>query len=196
MRRAGRWSRSDVSPDTTNSPQQPNARVAIYPGSFDLLTNGHVDLINRCRRLYDRLIVAVGVNPAKTPFFSLEERIDILREVTAGMGNVEIVRLDGLTVHFAAQNDAMVIIRGLRAMSDFEFELQLALANLKLNRNIETLFMAADPKTIYLSSSMLRDIWRHGGEVSVFCPPAVVRALLKKTKPNPGEARSESQRPL
>lgn len=155
-------------------------RIAIYPGSFDLLTNGHVDLIDRCARLFEKVIVAVGVNPAKTPFFSIEERISILQEVVGHREGIEIARLDGLTVHFAAQNNAAVIIRGLRAMSDFEFELQLALANLKLNREVETLFMAADPNTIFLSSRMLRDIWRHGGKVDLFVPPEVVRALEEK----------------
>lgn len=176
--------------------QELRPRIAVYPGSFDLLTNGHVDLINRARRLFDRVIVAVGVNPVKQPFFTMEERVAILKEATADMPNVEVAQLDGLTVHFAYDRGAIVIIRGLRAMSDFEFELQLALANLKLNRHVETLFMAADPKTIYLSSGMLRDIWRHGGDVAPFVPPPVVRALKKMKKPAPGTTVDEMRRPV
>ncbi|MDK2971281.1 MAG: pantetheine-phosphate adenylyltransferase [Candidatus Sumerlaeota bacterium] len=178
------------------TPEEPRPRIAIYPGSFDLLTNGHLDLINRCRRLFDRVIVAIGVNPMKQPFFTIEERIAILKDATADMPNVEVAQFDELTVHFAYRRGAMVIIRGLRAMSDFEFELQLALANLKLNRHIETLFMAADPKTIYLSSGLLRDIWRHGGDVAPFVPPPVVKALKKKKKPAPGTTYDEMRRPV
>ncbi len=155
-------------------------RIALYPGSFDLLTNGHLDLIRRGQQVFDQLFVAVGFNDAKSSMFTIEERLDVAKEITAEYDNVEVVKLEGLTVEFAAKCEAQFIIRGLRAISDFEFELQLALMNHKLNASIETIFLAADPKNIFLSSRVVKEVWRHGGDVSDFVPPAVFRLLTEK----------------
>ncbi len=159
------------------------ARTAVYPGSFDLLTNGHLDIIERSQKLFDRLIVAVGSNATKaSPLFSVEERLDVLREATDQWANVEAAELQGLTVEFAAAKKAQFIIRGLRAISDYEFELQLALMNHRLNKNIETIFLAADPTNIFVSSRVIRDVWRHGGDISEFVPTATLKALERKSK--------------
>lgn len=157
-------------------------RIALYPGSFDLLTNGHVDLIERSQKLFDRLVVAVGANVAKKAFFSVEERLEVLRETTAPWPNVEVVKLEGLTVALAQSVGATFIIRGLRAVSDFEFELQLAIMNHRLAPGIETIFLAAEPENIFLSSRMIKDVWYHGGDVSEFVPPAVLRLLATKAR--------------
>lgn len=160
-------------------------RTAVYPGSFDLLTNGHLDLIRRSQKLFDRLVVAVGGNATKGPaMFTVEERVAVLREATAEWSNVEVAALEGLTVQFAARYKAQFIVRGLRAISDYEFELQLALMNHKMNSAIETIFLAADPSNIFVSSRMIKDVWRHGGDVSEFVPPATLKALQRK-KPQP-----------
>jgi pantetheine-phosphate adenylyltransferase len=155
-------------------------QIALYPGSFDLLTNGHLDLIRRGQRLFDRLIVAVGANVAKKAFFSVDERLEILRETTAQWSNVEVRRFDGLTVRFAEQVGARFIIRGLRAVSDFEFELQIALMNHRLSSGIETIFLAAETEHIFLSSRMIKDVWTHGGDISEFVPAPVLRALQQR----------------
>jgi len=164
--------------------QAPRPRIAVYPGSFDLVTNGHLDLIGRSQALFDKLVVAVGVNASKdsTRLFSVEERLAILEEVTSPWDNVEVARLDGLTVEFARSIGAQFIVRGLRAVSDFEFELQLAIMNHQMNPKIETVFLAAEPRNIFLSSRMIRDVWRNGGDVAPFVPPAVLRALALKSK--------------
>jgi len=160
--------------------QQP--RIALYPGSFDLLTNGHVDLIRRAKDLFDKVIVAIGRNTSKQPFFSAEERLDILREATVGWDNVEVAVIRGLTIHFAEEAGAQFIVRGLRAVTDFEYELQLALTNQRLNPRVETIFLATDPENIFLSSSMIKTVWRYGGDISQFVPPAVLRALARKSR--------------
>lgn len=163
--------------------QSAQPRTAVYPGTFDLLTNGHIDLIRRSQKLFDRLIVAVGANATKsTPMFTVDERVQVLREATAEWANVEVAELAGLTVEFAALHKAQFIIRGLRAISDYEFELQLALMNHRLNSEIETIFLAADPQNIFVSSRMIKDVWRHGGDVSEFVPAATLRALERKSK--------------
>jgi len=155
-------------------------RVAMYPGSFDLLTNGHLDLIERSCVLFDQLIVAVGRNTSKMGLFTPEERMDILETITGPMDNVSVIGIDSLTVDAAREHGAGVLIRGLRAVSDFEFELQLSIMNHELSGGIETLFMAADAKYIFLSSRMVKDVWRHDGDISNFVPPAVRVALAKK----------------
>ncbi len=160
-------------------------RTAIYPGSFDILTFGHLDIIQRGRKLFDRLIVAVAVNSTKTPTFSIQERIDILREVTRPLGNVEVATFTGLTVTFARQQNAQFMIRGLRAVSDFDFELQLAITNQQLEREVETIFLAPSPEYIFLSSSLVREVWRLGGDISGFVPPAVLAALRAKGGTHP-----------
>lgn len=157
-------------------------RIALYPGSFDLLTNGHVDLIQRSQKLFDRLIVAVGANIAKKAFFTIDERLAVLRETTACWPNVEVMKLEGLTVSLAQRVGATFIIRGLRAVSDFEFELQLAIMNHRLAPGIETIFLAAEPENIFLSSRMIKDVWYHGGNIDEFVPPAMARLLAGKPR--------------
>jgi len=154
-----------------------SSRVAIYPGSFDILTYGHLDIIQRGRKLFDRLVVAVASNSSKTPTFSIQERIDIIRAVTGPMGNVEATTFTGLTVNFAESQGARFMIRGLRAVSDFDFELQLAITNQQLDRNVETIFLAPSPEYIFLSSSLVREVWRLGGDITKFVPPEVREAL-------------------
>lgn len=155
-------------------------RIALYPGSFDILTFGHLDIIQRGRKLFDRLIVAVAVNSAKSPTFTIQERVDILRDVTRRFGNVEVTTFTGLTVTFAQAQNAQFMIRGLRAVSDFDFELQLAITNQQLVRDVETIFLAPSPEYIFLSSSLVREVWRLGGDVSGFIPPEVLAALASK----------------
>jgi pantetheine-phosphate adenylyltransferase len=159
-------------------------RRAIYPGSFDPVTNGHLDVIERARRLFDEVIVAVAHNDQKNPLFSLEERLDLLRATIGKLKNVEIAPLDGLLVDFAVARKATAIIRGLRAISDFEFEFQMALMNRKLNPGVETIFLMPKEEYTYLSSRIVKEIARLGGDVKAFVPPRVAKTLIgKMTKP-------------
>src|SRR5437879_9994789 len=153
---------------------------AIYPGSFDPVTNGHVDVIDRARKLFDEVIVAVAHNDQKHPLFSLEERLGFLRDSLGKIKNVEIAPLDGLLVNFAIARKATAVIRGLRAISDFEFEFQMALMNRKLEATVETIFLMPKEEYTYLSSRLVKEIARLGGDVSSFLPPAVAKALGKK----------------
>ena len=155
-------------------------RVALYPGSFDGFTSGHLDLIQRGRKLFDRLIVGVAENSRKTAFFTVEERIEHVRVCTRDWDNVEVMAIQGLTVEFASRLGAQFIVRGLRAVSDFEFEFQMAIMNHQLNETVETVFLAPDPSFIFLSSSMVKEVWRLGGDVSAFVPAVVLRALDEK----------------
>lgn len=169
--------------DTTQvpSPRPPNGqRVALYPGSFDCLTYGHLDLIERGCLLFDRLVVGVANNPKKTNFFTPAERVGLLRTCTRECSNVDAMELEGLTVETAAQLGAQFIMRGLRAVSDFEFEFQLAIMNYQLNPRVETIFLAPSPEHIFLSSSMVKEVWRLGGDVSRFVPPEVLAAMEAK----------------
>jgi len=158
-------------------------RTAIYPGSFDPLTNGHLDVLQRAAKLFDRVIVAVAKNEGKKPLFSLHERLALVKEAAAGMGNVEADSFEGLLVDYVVQKKAQVIVRGLRAVSDFEFEFQLALMNRKLNENIETIFMMPKDTYTFLSSGIVKEIARLGGDVSAFVQPSVRLALRQKLKP-------------
>ena len=158
-------------------------KLAVYPGTFDPITNGHLDVINRAIRLFDRLVVGVAENPSKHPLFSFEERISIAKQVvaeTAGMENVDVLGFDSLTVDFAKKVGAKSIIRGLRAVSDFEYELQIALTNRKLNRDIESVFLMPAVKYIYLNSSTVKEVARHGGDVLNFVPEYVMKKLQEK----------------
>jgi len=155
-------------------------RRAIYPGSFDPVTNGHLDVIERARKLFDEVIVAVAHNDEKQALFSLQERLDLLQETAAKIDNVRITQLDGLLVEFAATQKATAVIRGLRAVSDFEFEFQMALMNRKLEASVETIFLMPKEEFTYLSSRLVKEIARLGGDVSSFVPPAVAKALGKK----------------
>lgn len=155
-------------------------RIAVYPGSFDPVTKGHLDIIKRAARMFDKLIVAVLINSAKTPLFTTEERVEMLRECCAGIPNVEVKSFDGLTVNFAKANHATVMVRGLRAVTDFENEIQLAQTNHALMPGIETVFLATSIKWSYLSSTVVREAAHYGHDVSKFVPPNVEAALLKK----------------
>lgn len=151
--------------------------VAIYPGSFDPLTNGHLDLIDRGRRLVGKLVVSVLNNEAKHPLFSVEERMDMLREATVGMPNVEIDGFEGLLAEYAARRGASVILRGIRAISDYEYELQMALMNRRLRPDIETMFLLAGEGNSFLSSRLVKEVARLGGNVSGLVPAAVEQRL-------------------
>jgi len=157
-------------------------RRAIYPGSFDPVTNGHLDVIERARKLFDEVVVAVAHNDQKQPLFSLEERLEFLRQVTASLPGVKIAPLDGLLVEFAVQQDAHAVVRGLRAVSDFEFEFQMALMNRKLEATVETIFLMPKEEYTYLSSRIVKEIARLGGEVGEFVPPCVVEGFARKLK--------------
>jgi pantetheine-phosphate adenylyltransferase len=154
--------------------------VAVYPGSFDPLTNGHVDIIRRGSRLFDRIVVAILINVEKAPLFTVPERVDIAREVFHGSSNVEVDTFDGLLVDYARGKHASVIVRGLRAVSDFEYELQMALMNRRLNPDVETVFMMpAEPYT-YVSSRLVKEVVALGGSVHGLVPEIVERRLREK----------------
>src|SRR3954465_12297684 len=155
-------------------------RRAIYPGSFDPVTNGHLDVVERAAKLFDEVIVAVAQNAEKSPLFTLEERLDLLRSTLGGYPTVRIGQFDGLLVEFARKEGACAIIRGLRAVSDFEFEFQMALMNRKLQGSVETIFLMPKEDYTYLSSRLVKEIARLGGNVSAFVPPAVKTALANK----------------
>ena len=154
--------------------------VAIYPGSFDPLTNGHVDIIQRGARLFDRIIVAMLINMDKSPLFTLPERVEIAREVFHGTANVEVDTFDGLLVDYARRRHATVIVRGLRAISDFEFEMQMALMNRRLNPEVETAFMMPAEQYPYVSSRLVKEIVALGGSVTGLVPATVERRLREK----------------
>ena len=153
---------------------------ALYPGTFDPITFGHIDLVKRARRLFDKLVVAVADNPDKRPLFSVAERIEIIREVTSDMDGIEVSSFSDLTARYAKGIEAMVIIRGLRAVSDFEFEFQMALMNRKIEPAVETVFLMPNEKFSYLSSSLIKDIAKRGGDISCFVPPLVEMKLKER----------------
>jgi pantetheine-phosphate adenylyltransferase len=157
-------------------------RRAIYPGSFDPVTNGHLDVVDRARKLFDQVIVAVAHNDEKQPLFSLEERLDLLKQTVGKIDNVQIAQFDGLLVKFAVEQNASAVIRGLRAVSDFEFEFQMALMNRKLKDSVETIFLMPKEEYTYLSSRLVKEIARLGGDVSKFVPSVVAGALGEKFK--------------
>jgi len=155
----------------------PGMRTAIYPGSFDPFTNGHLDVVQRATRLFDRVIVAVAKSESKHPLFTSEERLALVHEAIRGMPNVEADTFDGLLVEYVQRQSAQAVLRGLRAISDFEFEFQMALMNRKLNENFETIFMMPKDTYTFLSSRIVKEIARLGGDVSPFVPPHVRTAL-------------------
>jgi pantetheine-phosphate adenylyltransferase len=155
-------------------------RRAIYPGSFDPVTNGHLDVIDRARKLFDEVIVAIAHNDQKQPLFSLSERLDFLRGTLGNLEGVHVAPLEGLLVDFAVEQKATAVIRGLRAISDFEFEFQMALMNRKLEPTVETIFLMPKEEYTYLSSRIVKEIARLGGDIAKFVPPAVVEAFARK----------------
>jgi pantetheine-phosphate adenylyltransferase len=157
-------------------------KLAVYPGSFDPLTNGHVDIIERGTHLFDRIIVAILVNVEKSPMFSMQERVEIAREVFKGLPNVEVDTFDGLLVDYVAKRHADVIVRGLRALSDFETEFQMALMNRRLRANVETVFMMPAEQYTYISSRLIREVFSLGGQVRGLVPEIVEERLRGKQR--------------
>jgi pantetheine-phosphate adenylyltransferase len=162
--------------------RQPKMRKAVYPGSFDPITNGHVDIIKRGLKIFDRILVAVLENPKKKPLFSAEERVSMIKDIFAGQKNTEAKAFHGLLVEFAKKNDAKVVIRGLRAISDFEYEFQMALMNMKLDPEIETFFMMPNLSYSFLSSNMVKEIFMLGGCLRDLVPDQVEKKLREKFK--------------
>jgi pantetheine-phosphate adenylyltransferase len=160
--------------------EQRTARIAMFPGSFDPLTNGHIDIIQRSAKLFDRVIVAVLTNAGKTPLFSVEERMTIIRENFADTPNVEADGFDGLVVDFAKRKGASVLVRGLRGISDFEYELQMAMMNRHLDPAIETVFMMPAEQYTYVSSRLMKEVMALGGSITGLVPPGVESRLKKK----------------
>jgi pantetheine-phosphate adenylyltransferase len=154
--------------------------TAIYPGTFDPITNGHIDLVVRASKLFDRVIVAVAINPSKQPIFSLDERVELVKHTLSHLDNVEACGFEGLLIEVAKQKGAGVIVRGLRAVSDFEHEFQLAGMNRKMEPDVETLFLTPAEQYTYISSSLVREIARLGGDVNEFVAPVVGQALKSK----------------
>ncbi|WP_026074266.1 pantetheine-phosphate adenylyltransferase [Brevibacillus massiliensis] len=155
-------------------------RIAVCPGSFDPVTYGHLDIVSRGAKIFDKVIVAVLYNSKKSPLFSVEERLDLLRQVTAEMPNVEVDSFSGLLIDYMRTKQAKVLIKGLRAVSDFEYEMQMAAINRKLDEEIETFFMMTNNQYSYLSSSIVKEVARYNGRISDLVPPLVERALYDK----------------
>ena len=156
------------------------AASAMYPGTFDPITLGHEDLVRRATRLFDKVIVAIAANPSKEPMFSLDERVELARTVLADMDSVEVMGYSGLTVDFARDNGLQAIVRGLRAISDFEYEFQLANMNRHLNEEVESVFLTPAETYTYISSSLVREICSMGGNISEFVSPKVKDALMER----------------
>ncbi len=157
-------------------------RNAVYPGTFDPITNGHTDLVRRAASIFNRMVVAIAANPNKAPMFPLEKRVELARAVLSDLPNVEVMGYSGLTVEFARRNDLMVVVRGLRAVSDFEFEFQLANMSRHLSRDIETVFMTPQEQFTFISSTLVREIAVLGGDVSEFVHPVVAAELRKQSR--------------
>ena len=157
-------------------------RIAIYPGSFDPVTNGHIDIAQRGLRLFDKIIVAILSNPVKNFLFTVEERIEMLESSFKEYPNIEVEKFDGLLVDYAAKKDSTAILRGMRAVSDFEYEFQLALMNRKLNRDVQTVFLMTGLRWIFTSSSIIKEAAQFGGDIEGMVPPIVNEKLKKKFK--------------
>lgn len=155
-------------------------KTAIYPGFFDPITNGHVSIVSRALKIFDRLIIAILKNPQKNPLFTVEERIHMINQSLRGEGNVEVDTFDGLLVDYAVKKESNVVIRGLRALSDFEYEFQMALMNRKLNRNIQSIFLMTDYKWFYTSSTIIKEAASFGGDISGLVPKVVNQKLKEK----------------
>jgi pantetheine-phosphate adenylyltransferase len=155
-------------------------KTAVYPGTFDPITNGHLDIVKRASPLFYKVIITLALNIDKNPLFSVDERLDMIRRAIVGIENAEVAQFSGLVVDFATRVGASVILRGLRAVSDFEFEFQMALMNRKQRPNIDTVYLMPDARYTYLSSSIVKEVARHGGNIEQFVPPCVLEMLGKK----------------
>ena len=159
-------------------------RIAVCPGSFDPVTHGHLDIVRRAARMFDRVIVVVMTNSTKQPLFTKDERMDFLRRATLGLDNVEVDSYGGLLAEYARSRHADVIVKGLRAMSDFEYEFQMALTNRKLNPEAETVFLTTTAEHMYLSSSLVKQVAELGGDITGFVPACIMPDILKKIERN------------
>ncbi len=155
-------------------------KLAVYPGTFDPVTNGHLDVIHRAVSLFHKVIVAVTTNPAKQPLFSVSERVEMVRDAVSGMGKVQVETFDGLLMDYARGKGAHVVVRGLRQVTDFEFEFQMALVNRKLSSDIVTVFLMPNEKYVYLNSTIVREVAKFHGDISAFVPPQVAEKLRRK----------------
>jgi pantetheine-phosphate adenylyltransferase len=155
-------------------------KSAIYPGTFDPLTNGHLSIINRALKIFDKVVVAILTNPQKTTLFTLDERIYMIKEVLKGKPNVEVESFSGLLVDYVVQKKTNVIVKGLRALSDFEYEFQMAIMNRKLNRDIQSVFLMTDFRWFYISSTIIKEAAMFGGEISGLVPPLVCEKVKEK----------------
>lgn len=157
-------------------------RIVICPGSFDPITNGHQDIIRRASFLFDQVIVLVSANVAKTPIFSIEERVDLIKTVCAGMENVRVDEFNGLLINYVRDSGAVAIVKGLRAVSDFDYEFQMALTNRKLMPSAETVFLTPNNDNMYLSSSVVRQIAQLGGDIRPFVPECIIDTVVKRMR--------------
>ena len=155
-------------------------KIAVYPGSFDPITNGHLDIIERALKIFDKVIVLIAINPNKKSRFSIQERKEMIVEALEGNKNVEVDTCDGLTVKYAKDHGATHLIRGLRAVTDFEYELQMSQTNMVLDENIETLFLSTRLEYAYLNSSTVKEVASHGGDISRFVPETVAKQIISK----------------
>jgi len=155
-------------------------KLAIYPGTFDPITNGHLDIAKRARRLFPNLVLAIAPNARKTPLFTLEERLEMIRQATKGLEGLHVESFNGLLVDYVAQKKSIAIIRGIRAVSDFEFEFQMALMNRKLDANIETVFLMPSEEYSYLTSTLIKEVASYGGNISALVPKPVLEKLSEK----------------
>mgnify|MGYP005765688083 CR=1 FL=1 len=154
--------------------------IAVYPGSFDPITNGHLDVIKRTAAIFDKVVIGILVNQNKKPLFSLEERTEMIRRVTADIPNIEVYPFSGLVVEFAKEHNVNVLIRGIRSTTDFEYELQMAQINHKIDGNIDTLFFATDPRYSFVSSSAVKELWSYRQDVREYVPEYVIQKLQEK----------------
>jgi pantetheine-phosphate adenylyltransferase len=156
------------------------SQIAIYPGTFDPITNGHLSIVKRALKIFDKLVIAILINPNKVSLFSREERIEMIQEALEGQPNVEVESFDGMLVDYAVKKKAKVVLRGLRALSDFEYEFQMALMNRKLNRDVQSIFLMTDYKWFYISSTIIKEAASLGGDISGLVPHNVSRKLKEK----------------
>jgi len=156
------------------------SKIAIYPGTFDPITNGHLDLLQRATRIFDEVVIAVADNPRKNPLFSIDERIAMVEAVSQGIANVTVEPFDDLLVNYVSRKNANFVIRGLRAVSDFDYEFQLASANRRLNENVETIFLTPSEDNYFISSSLVREISLYDGDIKSFVPKHVEGKVIKK----------------